>query len=98
MSKDKYPNMFSVQMEVIVFTPLEIFFLQRAQFWKGSHVQASAARKIQLFFSIEGSSLFSISGNGVQQRNKARHWLSTEASPTPPRTFNIILSLPRAAK
>ena len=30
MSKDKYPSIFSLQMEAIVFIILEIFFLTRA--------------------------------------------------------------------
>ena len=33
MSKDKYPIIFSPQMEDIIFIILQIFF-QRAQFWK----------------------------------------------------------------
>jgi len=33
MSKDKYPNILSPQMEAIVFIILQIF-TQRAQFWK----------------------------------------------------------------
>ena len=35
MSKDKYPSIFSLQIEAIVFIILQIFFnLQRAQFGK----------------------------------------------------------------
>jgi len=32
MSKDKYPSIFSLQMEAVVFTILQIFFATRAVF------------------------------------------------------------------
>ena len=38
MSKDKYPSIFSPQMETIVFTILQIFFARRAIFKIGEYL------------------------------------------------------------
>ena len=38
MSKDKYPSMFSPQMETIVFIILQIFFATRATFKIGEYL------------------------------------------------------------
>ena len=42
MSKDKYPSIFSLQMEAIVFIILQIFFATRTVLKIGEYLRASA--------------------------------------------------------
>ena len=59
MSKDKYPSIFSFQMEAIVFIILQILFATRAIFKIGEYINDSRhlARKYALIF-VRGHYLF----------------------------------------
>ena len=59
MSKDKYPSIFSPQMEAIVFIILQIFYATRAVFKIGEYINNSLhlARKYARIF-VRGHYLF----------------------------------------
>ena len=64
MSKDKYPSIFSPQMEAIVFIILQIFFATRAIFKIGEYINNSRhlARKYARIF-VRGHYLFRVANS-----------------------------------